>query len=325
MPKTKNRLRHCLDAADGLRIFVEFFFSQALRTLVAFLKASHHLHAFSNITTTMRPTTLLAWASAFRAAFATLNTSNSAIDPLSISGLVEVDLLSPRQNETYAPGSLLPVVWAVRNANLASFFEGNLQSIFWTNGSSIGLYDHQDYKDYNMSGKDDVYIGTYAQFALEGEYTFVWTAVAKTCNSKFVGVESIKVPFHIKKGGINATNFYQPDRCSSMSSSVLNVTETHHNIVGGSEPENRCIIVPDDKAHRYPTGEPCSLRGNQTQLKNVTDSVIVAFKKNMCWKDPGLVNQAGFECPKESAADRAWLPASTAALLAGIITTSFLI
>ncbi|KAF2994470.1 hypothetical protein E8E13_000254 [Curvularia kusanoi] len=112
-------------------------------------------------------------------------------DTKSPTGVVEVDLLFPR-NETYAPTGNLPIVFSIQNAQVASLIASKISLDLWDlNNSSrslSGAVFDIDLKSDFSSNNDSTYYAYYPviQSGLEAESTYMlrWTFFWTNCTEE---------------------------------------------------------------------------------------------------------------------------------------------
>lgn len=114
-----------------------------------------------------------------RVALAALMTyGHAALNATSLSGTVEIDLIFPKNEVTYEPTPMMPMVWAVQNANLAATLGASISvsvqavshgGVDQADGASLPLTPA------NLTGKDVYYAYMYSmKFRWEDRVGISW-------------------------------------------------------------------------------------------------------------------------------------------------------
>ncbi len=189
------------------------------------------------------------------------------------AAIVEVDLVFPR-NDTYAPGPLMPVVFAIQNPNLATPFF----TIFWqiagvdARGEPFqGRY--LELADTNITGPDPIFRADYAWDLNGTETTWMlrWYLMRRTL-SCYNGPEvnssrhELQSVWFSTKPGAPSPNLVQgPGTCAS-SGIAYNVTDI---ILHAPEPSDASILdgvclVLSPPESGYVPAKPCGVTVNET-------------------------------------------------------------
>jgi hypothetical protein len=202
---------------------------------------------------------------------------------------VEVDLIFPR-NDTYAPSTLFPIVFAFQNAALAyslsPSFDLNIWDIADENNSWGPLYD--TYIDWNNSSDT-----TYAYRAINlnttdngaaRTYSIGWVFGSFKCSNATgqvtigSGSRANNALFTIESGA------QQPDlvaatanssSCDSMSHLAFNVTDTL-DVPNGTHNDihDRCVVLSD--VQPLVTGNPCAVRFDSATASSISAAITSA-------------------------------------------------
>ncbi|ROW06502.1 hypothetical protein VMCG_04276 [Cytospora schulzeri] len=195
---------------------------------------------------------------------------------------VELDLVFPRDN-TYAPGELMPLVFAIQNAQAASALG---LTIDWQIGE-IGNSDDSFFSGFwdltstNYSS-DPYYIYTYTPLlnVTEGDYKVLWYVYATNCSNDGSTDPSFwsgnkYVTFTLKNGAqqpdlVAATG---PDTCATMSNQTFDVVGTiPYRDNHGEAGRNSCAVL----AEPSPTADPCALALGTAQASSISAGITAS-------------------------------------------------
>ncbi|KAK6512654.1 hypothetical protein TWF481_001535 [Arthrobotrys musiformis] len=163
-------------------------------------------------------------------------------------GALEVSVVFPRINETYAPASMFPIVYALENAEMAR----NLNLVLGVevrNGPDFFIQyatNHYNlpktYGDFSRS-KGSYFVYEYMRMETEGDYQLASSVHWAHCNLSGNDVAylfnhtymSVRVPFNIKEGGRNINlveiTADENETCSVPAFSIDVGTETREVVV----------------------------------------------------------------------------------------------
>lgn len=225
----------------------------------------------------MRAIALLAWALADMSAYLG-GVANAA------SGLVELDLIFPHDNETYAPTENFPLVFAVQNPSLATNLSLKFPFELW-NGSTGA--DNISYPDLTRFGDLELetanltdspkLVYAFATLDTEGPYMLATHSSWLWCDRDDVGlnISDVGARFTVKEGGkkvdLVAATASKDGRCSAQSIALINVTgetrELRTNENKNREEATVCAIMPESTPTATP--DPCRVQINQSDVESM--------------------------------------------------------
>ncbi|SPO01630.1 related to RF2 protein [Cephalotrichum gorgonifer] len=147
---------------------------------------------------------------------------------------LEIVVVFPRSNETYAPKDKFPIIFAIQNAELAKYFKPSI-SLLIRNGSNLeSAFGHSIHDLRNTEFSTEPYfVYLYANIDNEGPHKLFATATWQSCDESGDQVSirgnttNLSVDFTIKKGGQEAdltTATTNDDTCSANDGVAINVT-----------------------------------------------------------------------------------------------------
>lgn len=99
--------------------------------------------------------------------------AHAAVNVTSLSGTVEIDLIFPKNEVTYEPTAMMPIVFAVQNANLAATLDAGISVKVQTSGHGGDLHADEanlSLAPANLTNKDVYYAYMYStKFRWEDE------------------------------------------------------------------------------------------------------------------------------------------------------------
>lgn len=231
----------------------------------------------------------------------------------SLAGIVEIDLIFPKNATTYEPTEMLPFVWAVQNANLAAILKPRIFALMSNPGQNISDDIDMVLNTTNMTGHDIYYAYVYSKkFILEGDYFINWGLVCHNCtdpmkqtlddridyeNDDIAYGGQIISSFMIRKGAQKADFKMAHDAdCSNTRSARFNITGTQPRFQGDDRPENQCALLSHDTPFPHKS-DPCAVKVDSDAAASITSALQAAFTHAKC---SGFKPIAG--CPDESAA-----------------------
>ncbi|GES66382.1 hypothetical protein ATEIFO6365_0013035000 [Aspergillus terreus] len=221
---------------------------------------------------------------------------------LSASRLTEVDLVFPRANETHAPSSLTPIVFAIQNPSLLSSLRPILSySIAQPDrfsdrtivGDSVRLFER------NLTHVTDPYMLYWSvDLVIEGTFEFAWQVSLDNCSHNS---ETDKTDMHLFGG--QGTQFYfstkndasppdliafaEEETCNQAFAlavhvpSTLQLPPTKTAELGGPS----CAVNPDLAL----TPSPCNVKMDSSAAASISASLTSAACSN--------VLRTGVSCP----------------------------
>lgn len=250
---------------------------------------------------------------------------------------VEVDLIFPH-NDTYAPSTIFPIVFAFQNAALAPTLDPILELSVLQNGdvnSNVNYGPQLDLRNTNFSGSDPYYVYTFlsnintTSDGTPTPYLLQWQFAAGNCSGPAAGTTNISGGFRTKNVFFtiqdqaqtpNLTASAGTSTCSNTSHFAFNVTGTLP-VLDPAEQyagHNTCAVFSDEQP--MPPGNPCAV-----QLGSATaSSISAAMTATICAGPAPSVS-----CPssKKNAAPRAHDPgfAGITTSLGGLVATCVII
>ena len=215
-------------------------------------------------------------------------------------GVLEIDVVFPRSNETYAPTDKFPIVFALQNAQLAKHLDPTIRS-FVRNGSNLELafgHDHDDLANANYT-TEPYFVYRYLNVNAEGPYELFATTSWKSCNesgdqvSMLGNTSSFGVDFTIKSGAeevdlVAATAKDEP--CSQAGVAISVTDQTRELPPSGDQPARTCAVLASSSPS--PTTNPCRVKIDAAVVASMSAAVHAASCKG---PNPPA------DCPKENA------------------------
>ncbi|KAJ2980098.1 hypothetical protein NQ176_g2846 [Zarea fungicola] len=234
---------------------------------------------------------------------------------ISLSGTVEFDLIFPKNGDVYEPTAMMPLVWAIQNANLAATLDAII-SITLNGGYADDLQLHLT--PANLTGRDVYYAYTYSdKFNVEGSFDINWYLYFKNENcSRGIYYDDVDSDFHgfadislSTKHGAPLADIMaaQASNCSNTQNVSFNITGTEYlNVFRRSEhgidvnsTANKCALLsPTPPA--LDAGKPCNVKVDAAAAASITASLQTAVLHDQCTDFFGLPNPS---CPSKNAAE----------------------
>ncbi|KAK3347847.1 hypothetical protein B0H65DRAFT_507845 [Neurospora tetraspora] len=236
---------------------------------------------------------------------------------------VEVDLIFPR-NDTYAPSTLFPIVFAFQNAALASSLAPSFDLVLWDS-----TFNHTRDPTLNLKWTnfttEPTFVYTYVSrlnTTADGaptSYSLVWAFGAGNCSHggpQFLGggFRDNSVTFTIQNGA------QKPDLVTATANSALCTNASHFafNLTGTLDVNpaqydgrNTCAVLSD--VQPLVPGDPCAVHVDSA----TANSISAALTATACAAISPMVS-----CPsKQNAAADGWSAAKTGfpAMLGGFV------
>jgi hypothetical protein len=241
----------------------------------------------------------------------------TAVAEVSRSGVVEIDLIFPKNDTAYEPTDMMPFVFAVQNANLAAML--NLNILVYTVNVDQKSGDHRELvlSPANLTGKDVYYAYTYLDsFNIEDSFGVNWTPVGKNCSGN-IHYESddaayggqIIASFTMKRGAQKADFAAgHAANCSNTMSARFNITGTESTSYSG-----QCAVLSREKP--FPaSGNPCAVKVDSAAASSITASLQAEYTKTKC-----ASLQPTISCPVKDSGARGQSPSWHALLLATML------
>jgi hypothetical protein len=201
------------------------------------------------------------------------------------AAVVEIDLIFPR-NDTYDPGPLMPVVFAIRNPAMAAYLE--MDVISWHIRHLADLESGHSgiihLKDANITSADPFFVTQYSPGlnGTEEGWVIDWTLPFSNCsgsnpNTKVTSNGETRYHLFSTKRGAPGPNLVQgPGSCANSTGVAINVAETlptglYDCAVLGSPPivaANPCAVSVDNATAAAMLGKNCGPQTATTCLSN---------------------------------------------------------
>lgn len=218
------------------------------------------------------------------------------------AGVVEIDIVFPRNNQTYAPTSHFPIVFALQNPDLATHLDPYLQ-YFIRNGSDLEAsygYGNNRLAQANSSA-DPRFSYHYATMDTEGRHelfvTVHWNSCGETGDE--IGILSNRtnlwMNFTIARDGqeVDLVAATADDKtCAAKDGVAINVTDTTREVdVPGETESATCAVLAS--ASPTATANPCKVKIDEAAAESMLASLHDALCKGTNPPD---------DCPEEDAA-----------------------
>jgi hypothetical protein len=241
------------------------------------------------------------------------------------AGVLEIDVVFPRNNETYAPTDKFPIVFALQNAELAKHLEPSIESFIW-NGpdlrSAFGQHVH-NLANANVSS-EPYFVYRYVKADTEGPHMLFASASWRSCDESgdqvaFLGNSTnFGVYFAIKKGGqdVDLVAATANDKTCSVEDGVaIDVTDKTREVAGSREqPAGTCAVLASSSPTPIPN--PCRVKIDTAAAASMSAVLHAALCKG--------VNPPA-DCPKEDNAVPRLAVAGVASFAAAFGAIGFLL
>lgn len=195
--------------------------------------------------------------------------------------IVEVDLIFPRNESTYAPSADFPIVFAIQNPALAPLLDPGFSLTVWDlSNLSHAQNPWLDLKNANFSGSDPIYVHSFISNLPASKYSMEWAFGAGNCSNAFGGerprggYQSHSVVFTIQ-GGAQQPNIAPT---AAEEASCANLTHFAFNITGSQPvtPEryngrNSCAIFSDTQS--FVEGNPCAVQVSSQSASSISAAI----------------------------------------------------
>lgn len=247
---------------------------------------------------------------------------------INAAGVLEIDVVFPRPNETYAPKKYFPIVFALQNAKMAKLLEPEIYS-FIRNGpdfrSAFGDRTHDlTYANYSS---EPYFVYHHVSIEDEGRYQLFSTITWQSCNvsgdevSIIGGDINLGFYFNISKGAqeVDLVAATANDKtCLAENAVALNVTDQTYDVTPTSwddrRPTGTCAVL--DSSSPTPTANPCQVKVDTAAAASMSASLAAALCR-------GLNPPA--DCPKEDNAVQLLAVAGVASFAATFGAIGFLL
>ncbi|PVI01300.1 hypothetical protein DM02DRAFT_706116 [Periconia macrospinosa] len=231
----------------------------------------------------------------------------------SATGVVEVDLVFPRHNMTYAPASVFPIVVAFQNSKLAPYLDPglsmNLRSL--TNDSYIIHGAELDLRWVNFSGSEVYYEARWSTtLDIEDTWQLLWDVDWKNCTNTLESSDTPGTLWRKPQVGLNFTHRFiefntkfsaQPvdlvaattnRSCSEKEGVAIKIESTQpipSDAEGWSGVGNECAIL----ASTTTSPNPCQVTINPAAAESITCSITEGCKNRRPDKKSAAPRHAG--------------------------------
>ena len=224
------------------------------------------------------------------------------------AGVLEIDVVFPRTNETYAPTDKFPIVFALQNAELAKHLNPVIDSFVRNGSNSDSTFGHsvRDLTNANYSS-EPFFIYHYVNVNTEGPYELFSSAAWRSCDKSGDQVAiadsstNFAIPFTIKSGGQEVDLVAATATCSPQDGVAISVTDETHEVPSSlqGQPSGTCAVL----ASSSPTLNPCQVKIDSAAAASMSAVLHDALCKG--------VNPPA-DCPKEDVAQQL--------VVAGVVT-----
>ncbi|KAJ4286164.1 hypothetical protein N0V88_008108 [Collariella sp. IMI 366227] len=200
-------------------------------------------------------------------------------------GMLEIDVIFPRNNETYAPTRYFPIVFALQNAELARYLAPYIEFVIRNASDSSSAFGdgYFDLTNANLTS-EPYFVYTWRNIDTEGPYQLFTSTYWQGCNEtgdqveRFTDSINFGIEFTIKSGAqkvdlVAATA--NDTTCSARDGVVLNVTgRTHEVFVETWRSFNTtCMVLASSSP--TPTANPCRVK-----IDTVVDASMSAYRRS---------------------------------------------
>ncbi len=234
--------------------------------------------------------------------------SLACFDVVDAADMLEVDLLFPRDNETYAPMERFPVVFGFRNAELGQYLQPRLDvglhnstSEFWQDRTGIEDMASGALTWANWSSHEPYFASVFVNGLTTDTWSLYWTVFWTRCKADSDGVfrghttgnESTRflINFTIKNGAqavdlvaataANGKAWANDGLAIGVTDKFVNVTDL---LKLSSKPElEKCVVMASSTP--TPTGTPCRVTIDSTAAA----SIAAKRSDRMCYDSHSVV------------------------------------
>ncbi|KEY72266.1 hypothetical protein S7711_00265 [Stachybotrys chartarum IBT 7711] len=198
------------------------------------------------------------------------------------NGVLDIGVVFPRQNETYAPMERFPIVFALQNAELAKHLQP-LIKLDVLNGS-MTMLDKINERNFDLEwanySSEPYLIYGFMDFEIEGPLKLLWTAWWRRCDESGDEVRIISnssdqlwVDFDIREGAQKAdlVAATAEGTCPAPVGVAVNVTDKTHDVPEPLSGQNiqygTCAVVASSSPP--PTSNPCRIRIDRATVESM--------------------------------------------------------
>ncbi len=270
---------------------------------------------------------------------ASLAALSTGVDAIS-AGAMEVNLLFPRDNETYAPNANMPVIFSIRNAAYGQYLEPFINALLYNttvvpdDSITAGMYVVQPNLDFvNWAAVPEPYFAYSfnTAFRYEANWTLSWRLGVTSCKADGDGVQrghtvryvsdTVSINITTKRGAkmpdlVAAT---AGGKACNSTGAIIAVTDKAFNVTEPPPAAPTCAVLDLEAT---PTIDPCKATIDAAAAASIT----AAQREYQC-----NGNDAPADCPprpsptytRNSAAAQRPAGAGTACFVAGALGAVF--
>lgn len=251
------------------------------------------------------------------------------------AGVLDIGVVFPRQNETYAPMERFPVIIALQNAQLATYLKLLVQ--FNIYNGSMTMLDSIDGKEFDLQWANYTNYTTepyllyaFMDFRNEGPLKLRLEAWWRQCDMSGEEVSittdnrtNIWVDFDIREGAqtadlVSAT--VEEEACPAHVGLAINVTDETHDVSvfnqGNRHLTGNCSVV--DSSSPTPDSNPCRVRIDEAAVESIEAEDLERRCNSEVWNPPP-------ECPKKDHALQQLAVAGGATFVGVLAAIAFLL
>lgn len=251
------------------------------------------------------------------------------------AGVLDIGVVFPRQNETYAPMERFPVIIALQNAQLATYL--NLLVQFNIYNGSMTMLDSIDGREFDLQSANYTNYNTepyllyaFMDFRNEGPLKLRLEAWWRQCDMSGEEVSittdnrtNLWVDFDIREGAqtadlVSATA--QEEACPTHVGAAINVTDETHDVSvfnqGNRHLTGNCSVV--DSSTPTPDSNPCRVRIDEAAVESIEAEDLERRCSSEIWNPPP-------ECPKKDQGLQQLSVASGATFVGVLAAVAFLL
>lgn len=248
------------------------------------------------------------------------------------AGVLDIGVVFPRQNETYAPMERFPVIIALQNAQLATYL--NLLIQFNIYNGSMTMLDSIDGEEFDLQGAnyttEPYLLYAFKDFRNEGPLKLRLEAWWRQCDMSGEEVTittdnrtDLWVDFNIREGAQTAdlvAATAEEETCPTHVGVAINVTDEGHDVFVFNEGNRRlsgnCSVV--DSSSPTPDSNPCRVRIDEAAVESIEAEDLERRCSSEVWNPPP-------ECPKKDHAFQQLAVAGGATVVGVVAAIVFLL
>ncbi|WYZ42003.1 hypothetical protein EsH8_V_000898 [Colletotrichum jinshuiense] len=243
-------------------------------------------------------------------------------------GVLDIGLVFPRQNETYAPMQRFPVIFALQNAELAKHLEP-IVDLDVLNGS-MTMVEKINERTFDLKWenytREPYLLYAFMDFEIEGPLQLLWTTWWRRCDESGDDVRivsnssQLRLNFNIKQGAQKANlvdTTANEEKCATDVGVAITVTDETHDVpkpLSGNDQYGTCAVVASPSP--TPTSNPCRVKIDKATVESM-EAVELARR---CRR----LNPPA-DCPEEDHAIQNLAVAGGATLAAALGAAAFLL